>query len=104
VDLREAKPFILVGKMVEVSVQYNRIIAHDVNLGERFADLHGDVMVDKTGRVQVLAEKMRLNCDLDSLGNDVLEAIEDLLSKDNELAKRFHKLKTRVHRHLAERV
>ena len=90
--------------MVELSVQYNRIMVHNVDLGARFADLHADIVVDKVGRVQVLAEKMRLNCDLDAMGNDVLEAIEDLLNKDKDLAERFGKLKAKVHRHLAERL
>jgi hypothetical protein len=89
--------------MARLSVQYNRIIVHDVDLGARFADLHADIVVDKTCRVQVLAEKMRLNCDLDSLWKDVFEAIEDLLSKDTDLAKRFGKFQTKIHRHLAER-
>ena len=91
-------------KMVDLSVLYNRIIARDVDLGARFADMHADIIVDKTGRVQVLADKMRLNCALDSLGNDVLEAIEDLLNKDKDLAEQFWKLKAKVHRHLAERL
>ena len=89
-------------KMVDLSVQYNRIIARDVDLGARFADMHADIVVDKSGRVQVLADKIRLNCDLDSLGNDVLEAIEDFLSKDKDFIKRFGKLQTKIHRHLAE--
>lgn len=90
--------------MVELSVQYNRITAHNVDLGARFADLHADIVVDKIGRVHVMAEKVRLNCDLDSMGNDVLEAIEDLLNKDKDLSERFGKLKSKVHRHLAERL
>ena len=89
--------------MAGLSVQYNKIIARDVDLGARFADLHADIVVDKTGRVRVLADKIRLNCALDSLGNDVLEAIEDFLSKDKDLVKRFGKLQTKVRRHLAER-
>jgi hypothetical protein len=89
-------------KMVDLSVLYNRIIARGVDLGTRFADMHADIVVDKTGRVQVLADKMRLNIGLDSLGNDLLEAIEDFLSKDKDFIKRFGKLQTKIHRHLAE--
>ena len=44
--------------MARLSVQYNRIIVHDVDLGARFADLHADIVVDKTCRVQVLAENI----------------------------------------------
>jgi hypothetical protein len=75
-----------------------------VDLGARFADLHADIAVDKIGRVQVQAEKMRLNCDFDIIEKDVLEAIEDLLNKDKDLAERFGKLKAKVHRRLAERL
>jgi hypothetical protein len=47
VDLREAKPSMHVGdKMVDLSVLYNRIIARDVDLGARFADMHADIVVD----------------------------------------------------------
>ena len=86
--------------MVELSVQHNRITAHNADLSARFGDLHADIVVDKTGRVQVLAERMRFYSDVDAIGKDVLEAIEDLLNKDKDLAIRFRKLKAKIHRHL----
>jgi len=88
--------------MARISVQNNRIVAHDIDLGARFADLHADIAVDKVGRVQVLAEKVRFYCDLDSIGPDVLAAIEDLLSKDKDYAKAFRKLKKKVERLVVE--
>ena len=87
--------------MVRISVQNNRIVAHDIDLDARFADLHADIAVDKVGRVQVLAEKVRFYCDLDSIGIDVLVAIDDLLSKDKDYGKAFWKLKKKVERLVA---
>jgi hypothetical protein len=90
--------------MLRVSVQHNRVVLRDVDLGERFADLHADVAVDKYGRVQLLTEKMKFYCSLDSLGNDVLEAIRDILSKDESLARPFRKIGRKIDRHLAGEV
>jgi len=90
--------------MVWISVQNNRIIAHDIDLGTSFADLHADIAVDKVGRVQVLAEKVRFYCDLASMGIDVLAAINDLLDKEEDYRKAFSKLKKKVDRLVAERV
>ena len=90
--------------MVRISVQNNRIIAHDIDLGRSFADLHADIAVDKVGRVQVLAEKVRFYCDLDSIGNDVLRAVGDFLSESKDYGKAFWKLKRKVDRLLAKRV
>ena len=88
---------------MRISVQNNRIVAHDVDLGASFADLYADIAVDKVGRVQVLAEKVRFYCDLDSIAIDVLAAIDDLLSKDKDYGKAFWKLKKKVERLVAER-
>jgi hypothetical protein len=90
--------------MLRVTVQYNRVVVHDVDLGARFAGLHADVAVDKYGRVQVLTEKEKFYCSLDSMGYDVFEAIRDLLSKDESLARQFRKLKRKIDRHLAKEV
>ena len=89
-------------KMVRITVQSNRIVAHDIDLDARFANLHADIAVDKVGRVQVLAEKVRFYCDdLDSIGIDVLVAIDDLLGKDKDYGKAFWKLKKKVERLVA---
>ena len=90
--------------MVRISVQNNRIIAHDVDLGASFADLHADIAVDKVGRVQVLAKKVQFYCDLDSIGNDVLSAIGDFLNKGKDYGKTFGNIKIKVDRLLATRV
>ncbi len=103
VHLGEALSSIKVeNKMVRITVQNNRIVAHDIDLDARFANLHADIAVDKVGRVQVLAEKVRFYCDdLDSIGIDVLVAIDDLLSKDKDYGKAFWKLKKKVERLVA---
>jgi hypothetical protein len=89
---------------VKISVQNNRIVVHDLDLGPTYANLHADVAVDKVGRVQVLAQKVRFYCDLDSMGTDVLAAIKDLLDKEEDYRKAFSKLKKKVDRLVAERV
>ena len=89
---------------MRITVQNNRIIAYDIELGARFAGLHADIAVDKVGRVQVLAKKVQFYCDLDSIGNDVLGAIEDFLNKGKDYGKTFWKLKKKVERLLAKRV
>lgn len=90
--------------MARISVHNNRIIVHDIDLGASFADLRADIAVDKVGRVQVLAERMRFYCDLDSMRNDVLGAIGDFLKQDEGYGKVFGNLKRKVDRLLAKRV
>ncbi len=88
---------------MKVSVQNSRIIVHDVDLGASFADMHADVAVDKVGRVLVVARKVRLYSDLDSIGVGILAAISDILGKDKNYGKTFWRLKKKVDRLVAEK-
>ena len=65
-----------------------------------FLGLHADITVHKLGRVQVSTEKVQFCCNLDSMENDVLTEIDNILGID-ENYRAFRKLRKKIKRILA---
>ncbi len=80
---------------MKISIRYNNVHVKDVDLGENFSNMKGDVTIDKLGKVTVLTKsKKPFDTDLSLLPILILHEIDEILKKSKNTS--FTELEERL--------
>lgn len=83
---------------MEVTLTHNSVIAKDVQFGENFSNITGDLIIDKKGRVQIIIdENHSFYTDLHHVPPRILFDISDYM-KNREDTRMLKEIKNKIDR------